>query len=79
MTDFSDIKPYSDKQVTEVLANILKDEYALSIVSKYLCPRLTALTPRLTKYIISKYLLYKTKNINSTYAFQQLLLPYAQK
>ena len=76
--DFSDIQPYSDKQVHEVVASILKDKNTLCVVSGYLFPRFSFIMPKLTTALVGAYLRYKTRNLRSVYGLK-LLLPYAKR
>ncbi len=52
MSEFDDIRPYYDDEVDGVLATLLANRDFLEFIAKFKLPRLNAVFPKFTTYLV---------------------------
>lgn len=76
---YDDIRPYSDREVSEVLSRLLNDVGLLDFLARWRYPRLSQLFPALARLPISLYLRYKLGSVDSVKGFQDVVYYYVKR
>jgi hypothetical protein len=79
MSEFDDIRPYHDDEVDGVLANLLANQDFLEFIAKFKLPRLNAVLPRLTTFLVRLALARQVRKLHSIKDFQMAVASYARK
>jgi len=79
MSDFEDIRPYHDHEVSDALAELAVDPELIDFLSGWLAPRTNKLFPGLVRAGISWYLKRAVKGVNDIAGFQNIVAGYARK
>ncbi|MEX2489858.1 MAG: 1-acyl-sn-glycerol-3-phosphate acyltransferase [Pseudomonadales bacterium] len=79
MTEFDDIRPYADSEVTGVIERLLNDDEFLYFLARYQSPALTKWLPGLVKYLVSRTLRKQFGNVGSIADFQDVVSHYATR
>lgn len=78
MTDFDDIRPYLDHEVPEVKHRLLRDPEFLDFISRHLAPGMRRVAPALVRFLISRFLISRTRDINDIVGLQRYEAHYAR-
>jgi hypothetical protein len=79
MSEFDDIRPYHDDEVDGVLANLLANRDFLEFIAKFKLPRLNAVFPKFTNYLVRIVLSRQVRKVHSIKDFQMAVASYARK
>jgi 1-acyl-sn-glycerol-3-phosphate acyltransferase len=79
MTNFDDIRPYRDDEVSAVIERLLSDREFLDFLSKYHSPRLSRYFSLLTRFITRLVLKKNLGGVSSVKDFQEVISFYAKK
>lgn len=76
LSDFDDIRPYHDGEVSEVLARVLADDEFISALGRFRFPGLLRFLPWLVKPAIRFYLGRQLSGVTTVAGFQQVIEGY---
>lgn len=76
MTDFDDIRPYRDDEVSAVLARVLADDEFIAAITRFRFPGMPSILFGLLKPIVRLGLKIKTRNVCHVRAFQEIVEAY---
>ncbi|MBD3649319.1 MAG: 1-acyl-sn-glycerol-3-phosphate acyltransferase [Pseudomonadales bacterium] len=79
MTEFDDIRPYEDDEVTGVIDRLLADDEFLLFLASYKLPRLAAWFTGLVKTVIARTLRKQLGDVNTISGFQDVVSHYAHR
>ncbi|MBT4162726.1 MAG: glycerol acyltransferase [Gammaproteobacteria bacterium] len=77
MSDFEDIRPYHDDEVSDVLNQLVRDPELTGFLATWLAPRLSKLFP--VGSLISFFLQRKIRGVSDIRGFQNVIANYARK
>ena len=78
MTDFDDIRPYLDHEVPDAMHRLLRDTEFLDFISRHLAPRMRRVVPGLVRFLVSRYLISRTRGITDIDGLQRYEARYAR-
>ncbi|MDO6563655.1 1-acyl-sn-glycerol-3-phosphate acyltransferase [Amphritea sp. 1_MG-2023] len=76
---FQNIRPYHDREVSDVLNRLIHDEELISVLTRYQFPQLASLFGWLLKPAVRIFLAQKTGDIETIQGFQTLIAGYMTK
>jgi len=76
---WSEIRPYQDDEVAEVLERLVHDAELLDALTRYRLPRLARVMPRLSRTLASFAIRRETRGVASVYDFQMRIASYMQR
>jgi 1-acyl-sn-glycerol-3-phosphate acyltransferase len=79
MSEFEDIRPYHDEEVTDALVKLVVDPEFIGFLAGWLAPRLSWFFPNIVSAAISLYLRRATRKIDDIAGFQKIVADYAKK
>lgn len=79
MSDFEDIRPYHDHEVSDALSQLVSDRELTDFVAGWLNPLLFKLAPGLSSGLVAWFLKRKSKDVSDIASFQDLIAEYARK
>jgi len=79
MDVFEEIRPYRDKEVANVIGELIVDKEFIKAITKYQYPRLMYAMPGFTKYLVKKGLKQRLGDINTVFEFQDMVAGYVNK
>ena len=79
MSDFEDIRPYHDDEVSDALAELVVDPELAEFLSGWFAPRLNRFFPGLVRRGITGYLRRAVRGIDDIAGFQDIVAGYARK
>ena len=68
-TDYEDIRPFHDREVSDVLSSLLQDKEFIAFLAKQTSPKLMRLIPNFIAKRVSQRLKNNLKNIDSKSSF----------
>lgn len=77
-TDYEDIRPFHDREVSDVLSSLLQDKEFIAFLAKQTSPKLMRLVPKFIAKRVSQRLKNNLKNIDSINGLQQQLAPHIE-
>jgi len=79
MSQFDDIRPYTDSEVRGVLSKFVKDSEMHNAVAKFKLPTIHRFTPKIARWMIASYLKRKTQSFNSVSDLQLMIEGYMDR
>ncbi|MCJ8313424.1 MAG: 1-acyl-sn-glycerol-3-phosphate acyltransferase [Saccharospirillaceae bacterium] len=79
MSQFDDIRPYTDAEVRGVLSKFVQDSDMHNAVAKFKLPTIHRFAPKIARWMIASYLKRKTKTFNSVSDLQLMIEGYMDR
>ncbi len=79
MSEFEDIRPYHDDEVSDALSRLVVDPELIGFLAGWLAPRLNRMLPGLVSRGISWYLRRAVRGVEDIAGFQDIVSGYARK
>ncbi|HJN53236.1 MAG: 1-acyl-sn-glycerol-3-phosphate acyltransferase [Pseudomonadales bacterium] len=76
MPDFSDIRPYEDREVTPVIERLLLDRDFLGFIGRYRAPFLTRWLPGIMRKVVQSALRKQLDHVSTVRDFQEVVARY---
>lgn len=76
--DYDDIRPFHDREVSDVLSSLLQDKEFIGFLAKQTSPKLMRIIPRFIARRVSQRLKNNVQNIDSIHGLQQQLAPHIE-
>ena len=77
--EFIDIRPYNDDEVAGVLARLKSDRALADNLAKLRLPRLKVAAPWVARWLITQWVRWKLRGVETVAKFQQLVEPQLQR
>ena len=77
--EFIDIRPYNDDEVAGVLARLKSDRALADNLAKLRLPRLKVAAPWIARWLITQWVRWKLRGVETVAKFQQLVEPQLQR
>ena len=79
MSEFDDIRPYEDSEVSQVLQGLARNPQLVTALAHYRQPKLAALLPGLAKMLVGHMLSVDFRKINDIAGFQSVMEEYFER
>lgn len=76
MSEFNDIRPYEDREVTGVINRLLADHDFLEFIGRYRVPFLTRFLPGITRKVVQTALRKQLQHVATVLDFQEVVARY---